>query len=132
MLEAIGRRGTALLAVALLAGCQKDVHVRVSGTAEAAVIELERPDGGVPLLHGLSVVDMSRSKTLWSISSSSGSCTPATRVDYGRAPPGFSEDLRPPRLEPGLTYQVVLFGCGLNGGATFTIVGGRIRQTGGS
>ena len=106
--------------------------MRVSGTAEAAVIELERPDGGEPTLHGLAVVDQSGTKTLWSISSSSGSCTPATRVDYGRPPPGFREDMSPPPLEPGRTYQVILLGCGLTGGATFTVVGGQIRQASGS
>jgi hypothetical protein len=132
MFEAIRRRGIPLLAVALLVGCQRDVHVRVSGTVEAAVVELERPDGGAPSLHGLSVTDLSGSETLWSISSRSGSCTPATRVNYGHPPPGFSEDMEAPPLEPGRTYQVILSGCGLTGGATFTVVGGQIHPTSGS
>jgi hypothetical protein len=108
----------------LLASCQMGMHVTVSGSPAAPTFGLDDGDGGAPVSF-LSIADESR-QTVWEVSGPIGNCTRLSSLRYGDLPQGYTEQGRPPALQPGRLYTIGVSGCGHIGGAWFKIIGDRI------
>ena len=120
-------RRSLVLAAALAASCSMGAEVRVTGTPDAVVFEL---DNGTPEGPAVSFFTVSEGNgdPVWRFDGPFGSnCTHLSRVNFGQVPRGYAERLRATApLTPGRLYIVQFSGCGYIDAATFKIIGGRI------
>lgn len=114
-----------------LTGCQPGCRVKVSGSAEALVIELI--DGmpfysGAPPISSLMIKAMDADRPAWEFHAPSNGCRPLKKLNYGELPQGFVADHGPVALKIGMTYEISVFGCGRTGGTWFRVGSQQVEE----